>query len=182
MKETVRLIDSNTKITKGTRRTKVLAFTVTFIVFSYLYVINTVPHPTHHYAQTDPTVPVFLISNNRMIFYIFIYSFQFFAYSIIHVKVSVHSDYLIWTPNCKIPNIDPFAKDAMHIFKPKKYVACATHRITSVIKDANGNGVLIMNATLLEKTLKKDETLVCCYSNVSRSLDPEDADSKIMYV
>lgn len=45
-------------------------------------------------------------------------------------------DFLIDGPNCKIPNMNPFAKDAMKVFKREKFEPCSMQRpLTSVAQN-----------------------------------------------
>ncbi|XP_077298601.1 uncharacterized protein LOC143919899 isoform X1 [Arctopsyche grandis] len=88
--------------------------------------------------------------------------------------------YLIWSPVCRIPDIDPLEESSMRIFKYKEYVPCSNHRITYVIDDQDGHGVLYINSSALDEPLANHEYISCCYSNVTRPKIPVNADTKIV--
>lgn len=49
------------------------------------------------------------------------------------ISFTVYGEFLIDGPNCKIPNLNPFAKEAMKVFKRESFEACSPIRpLTSV--------------------------------------------------
>ena len=58
---------------------------------------------------------------------------------------AVYGDFLIDGPNCKIPNLNPFADEAMKIFKRVKYVPCSDKKpLTSVKQNFETDEALLM--------------------------------------
>lgn len=65
---------------------------------------------------------------------------------------TVYGDFLINGPNCKIPNMNPFAKEAMKVFKRENFQACSPIRpLTTVETFEDGRAKLRVH-----KDRKKD--------------------------
>lgn len=59
---------------------------------------------------------------------------------------SVYGDFLINGPNCKIPNMNPFDKEAMKIFDREEFEACSKKQpLTTIEMDKDGKAKLIFH-------------------------------------
>lgn len=89
------------------------------------------------------------------------------------------SGYLILTPQCRIQDLDPFAKDVMKLFKKEKFVPCSSKMpLTSIKQDFEHNQVtLLLHEDRISKYVSKGESLTCCYKEIARSGTNENADS-----
>ncbi|XP_077299617.1 uncharacterized protein LOC143920566 [Arctopsyche grandis] len=157
MSEAVHLLEKNglLNIGRGSRRLRAVCI-ATLLLLPSIYLLTDVPQHNrvaHLLEATGPTQPE---------------------------EEPIPPGYLIWSPVCRIPDIDPLEESSMRLFKYKKYVPCSNHRVTYIIDDPDGHGMLYINKSALDKPLAKHELLSCCYSNVTRPKNPEDADSKIV--
>lgn len=67
-------------------------------------------------------------------------------FAMVKLKIRlVPGSFLVNTPNCKIPNANPFAKEAMKIFKREKYEPCSKKRpLTSVDQSSKNDTATLM--------------------------------------
>lgn len=69
------------------------------------------------------------------------------------LSFTVHGDFLIDGPNCKIPNMNPFAKEAMKVFKREKFEPCSPKwPLTSVAQNLENDTVQV----IIHEDRKKD--------------------------
>lgn len=70
------------------------------------------------------------------------------------LHIAEYVDFLISGPNCKIPNMDPFAKEAMNVFKREKYEPCSSITpLTSITNFGNDSVTLLINNDLKSEYL-----------------------------
>ncbi|XP_031636443.1 uncharacterized protein LOC116349218 isoform X2 [Contarinia nasturtii] len=90
----------------------------------------------------------------------------------------VKDGYLVWSPNCQIPAIDPLAADVMKLFRREKYEACSTTQAVTRIEMnwTTSEAMLIYDykpkwySSFLEST--------CCYSEIIRTGSGKKADEQ----
>lgn len=61
-------------------------------------------------------------------------------------------DFLIDGPNCKIPNMNPFAKEAMKVFKRAKFEPCSATKPLTSVESFGADGMRVV----VHQKLKKD--------------------------
>ena len=77
----------------------------------------------------------------------------------------------MWSPNCQIPALDPFAPDAMQCFTPVKYNACSTVSPLTKIKQNFKTNTVWLEIDAFART---SQNLTCCYQQIMRDgLDKE---------
>lgn len=100
----------------------------------------------------------------------------------IYLFVTVPSEYLVYSPNCQIPALDPLASDVMALFRHLEYTPCSNlPALTYVTVDESTNiAQLHINASLLRKynIQKRGAIDRCCYQEIRRSGIDHDADRK----
>ncbi|XP_055914031.1 uncharacterized protein LOC129947481 [Eupeodes corollae] len=81
--------------------------------------------------------------------------------------------YLVWNKHCRIPDIDPFTRDAMKIFHKKKYSSCSEELpLTKMQYDMNLRSYIIhIDETAKFKLIDKNirGSINCCYQSILRS-------------
>lgn len=93
-------------------------------------------------------------------------------------------DYLVFNPQCRMPNLDPFAKDVMSLIKKQKPFSCSNIQPLTEIEQNFDFTIakLIFKEKYLIKYLKKDQNIKCYYQEVMRSGSKETADNNFSYV
>lgn len=76
------------------------------------------------------------------------------------------TEYLVYSPECKIPNFDPFNKQAMQFYKYEKYVPCNKYKLLSYIEKKNNVATLYINKSSLSSYTRR--TMKCCISYINR--------------
>ncbi|KAL3269862.1 hypothetical protein HHI36_008919 [Cryptolaemus montrouzieri] len=89
------------------------------------------------------------------------------------------NDYLVWSPECKIPNFNPFNKQAMKYFHKEKYISCSKHRLLSFVNISDNKATLYIDKKVLPFYTKNP--ISCCYSNVTRHGSNEKPDDGIKF-
>lgn len=61
--------------------------------------------------------------------------------------LTVLGDFIVDTHKCRIPNISPFSKEAMNVFKPVRYQSCSTEKPLVSLQQFRDNDskILIIN-------------------------------------
>lgn len=100
----------------------------------------------------------------------------------IHSNQSVPPGYLVWSPGCQMPALDPLAKDVMRLFTQEKFEACSSVKpLTSVRYNWTAQTAeLVMN-----QKLKKSRTFaksLCCYYEIHRTGEGKKADEQFKWV
>ncbi|KAK9886042.1 hypothetical protein WA026_014827 [Henosepilachna vigintioctopunctata] len=82
-------------------------------------------------------------------------------------KEIISKDYLVWSQKCKIPNFDPFSKDAMKYHQKENYISCNKHKkLLSYVNVTDNKATLYIDETVLPDYTKAE--VHCCYSYVTR--------------
>jgi hypothetical protein len=88
----------------------------------------------------------------------------------------VPSGYLVYSPSCKIPSLDPFAPDVMEIFYKKNDLECwKTRPLTSIDQDFKNDIVKVLVHHEHEEIYFKENgrQLNCYYKEVKRKLNDD---------
>lgn len=91
---------------------------------------------------------------------------------------SVPPGFLVWSPGCQMPALDPLAADVMKLFDAEKYEECSSLKpLTRIHKNFNNNAAyLIVDEKRRESFLYKHNKLDCCWQEIIRSGSTEVAD------
>lgn len=99
---------------------------------------------------------------------------------------TVPSEYLVYSPNCQIPALDPLADDVMKLFKQEIYKPCSPFPPLTFVRIDESTGVanIHINASLLPTYNKQKHGSIdrCCYQEIRRSGVEKEADSKFRWV
>ena len=58
---------------------------------------------------------------------------------------TVQGEYLVDTPTCKIPNMNPFVEEAMKIFSKSSSINCSRkHPLTSIVQNYETDNAFLM--------------------------------------
>lgn len=87
---------------------------------------------------------------------------------ITRIDDSVKEGYIVWSDNCRIPNISVYDKSIKHLIKKLKLPKCSKLPLTSVVLDVNtwSYSFKINHASLDSKMSKS--IITCCYSSIIR--------------
>jgi hypothetical protein len=99
-------------------------------------------------------------------------------------STSVPNGYLVWNPQCKIPDLNPFAKDVMKLFEAEKYKSCSSiPPLTSIEQDFKKNIVrVIFHDKFVTKYLVSGQHFIeCCYQEITRKSENKITLSKCTY-
>lgn len=77
--------------------------------------------------------------------------------------------YVVWNPNCEIPDISPFTKEAMKLFKKEKYIPCKPKNLlyTELIKNYESKETLLTIRNEFIGKIDGNYTR-CYYQQISR--------------
>lgn len=91
---------------------------------------------------------------------------------------SVPPGFLVWSPGCQMPALDPLAKDVMRLFTQEKFESCATSKpLTSIRFNWTTNvAELVVDAKL--KSSKMYAKSTCCYQEIHRTGEGKSADTQ----
>ncbi|XP_066253244.1 uncharacterized protein [Euwallacea similis] len=92
-------------------------------------------------------------------------------------KTSEDKNYLISSSKCKIVNLDVFTSDAKKYFKPLKYKSCTKNELLTYVTKRDNIATVHVNPEIIPQYT--NNTLSCCYSDVSRSDSPKNPDDSI---
>ncbi|XP_063699762.1 uncharacterized protein LOC134830271 [Culicoides brevitarsis] len=95
---------------------------------------------------------------------------------------TVPHGYLIYGPECKIPDIDPLAKDVMKIFHRETYKPCNSKPALTYIQQIWSNDTVFLHlnfSSVKSYVTGKNDYLECCYQEIIRSGEFTHADDKI---
>ncbi|RZB94399.1 DUF229 and/or Sulfatase domain containing protein, partial [Asbolus verrucosus] len=85
--------------------------------------------------------------------------------------------YLIDTPSCKIPDIDPFIDEIERFYRHEEYTPCSKEHLLSYIEKNNGYTTLNINRSVVH--LYTSTRIYCCYSKITRYVTAEKPDDII---
>lgn len=90
---------------------------------------------------------------------------------------TVPPGYLVWSPGCQMPALDPCAKDVMKLFTREKYEPCSsTKPLTTVHYNwTTYTAELVLDQELKAKSYAKT---TCCYQEIHRAGEGKQADEK----
>lgn len=104
---------------------------------------------------------------------------------------TVKEGYLVWSPSCQIPDVDPYHESIRKLLKSTESIVCSkfgplTYVRTPTAAGAENNWsapyVLKVDPAMIRYYVPKKESYSCCYSDVKRAnFDVQDnrtADSK----
>lgn len=93
---------------------------------------------------------------------------------------SVPPGFLVWSPGCQIPSLDPLAADVMKLFEQEKYEECSSVKpLTSIRLNATKNeAYLVLNEKLRSTYEFKRHKIDCCYQEIIRSGIGKNADDR----
>lgn len=101
-------------------------------------------------------------------------------YNLIHL-FSVPEGFIIWQPNCKLPDFDPLIDEAMGLFFEEDLVECMDGKrvLTSIRQDYRKNLVtLVFHQENFPYYMKKMYThYECCYEEALRIAESENCDN-----
>ncbi|CRL03323.1 CLUMA_CG016463, isoform A, partial [Clunio marinus] len=89
--------------------------------------------------------------------------------------------YLVWSPQCKMPSLEPLAPDVMKLFSKEVFEPCSKkHPLTSIEQNFDDDTVkVILHHGLKSKYLSSDQNqLECCYKEITRGGSNATADDK----
>lgn len=90
-----------------------------------------------------------------------------------------YTEFLVWSPECSIQNLDPFNEQAMKYSHKEKYIPCSQHKLLSYVNITGINATLIIDKKVSHSYTK--ENITCCYSYVSRSGSKKKPDEGIKF-
>lgn len=91
---------------------------------------------------------------------------------------SVPPGYLVWSPGCQMPALDPLAKDVMRLFTLEKFEACSTSKPLTQIRY---NWTAQTADLVLDEKLKATRAYarsLCCYYEIHRTGEGKHADEQ----
>lgn len=93
---------------------------------------------------------------------------------------SVPHGFLVWSPSCEMPSLEPLANDVMKLFHVEKYEECSsTKPLTYIKKNWTTNAVyLTMNESLKTEFTVRGQSLDCCYQEIIRNAVGKNPDDK----
>ncbi|CAG9865418.1 unnamed protein product [Phyllotreta striolata] len=87
------------------------------------------------------------------------------------------SKYLVSSAKCKIPDFQPFNKEARRFYKKRKYQSCSSKKRLTSVTVADRNATLFVEDSVVPSY--SSSGVKCCYSYVTRAPNPKDPDGKI---
>lgn len=95
-----------------------------------------------------------------------------------HFDITVPDGYLVFNPQCKMPSLDPHAKDVMRLFRQEKYESCTkTKPFTSIEMNWDtAEATLVLDAKAIAKNMS------CCYQEIERAGKGKSADAQFKLV
>jgi hypothetical protein len=95
-----------------------------------------------------------------------------------HSKVP--KGYLVYSPGCRMIDLNPYEKDVMKLFTKESLMKCKEKPLTRIHMNYETNqAVLVVNQTLaVSEYLDRGQKMIdCCYQNIMRSGVNESADN-----
>lgn len=86
--------------------------------------------------------------------------------------------FLVYSPGCQMPALNPLAKDVMHLFFKEKYETCSNVKpLTTIRMDwSNKTAYLVIEPS--RKELSAYRGALCCYQDIKRSGTGKHADEQ----
>lgn len=99
---------------------------------------------------------------------------------------SVPPGFLVWSPECQMPSLDPLAADVMKLFNKEKYEECVTNEpLTRIVRNRSTDAAyLVLDEKRRDSFYykgNKNNRLDCCYQEIVRAGTGKDADDKFKY-
>ncbi|VEN50264.1 unnamed protein product [Callosobruchus maculatus] len=85
--------------------------------------------------------------------------------------------FLVYSPKCKIVDLDPFNPEAIQFHKVEDYVTCTNEELLTYVTKNDNVARLHINMSVLSSHSHKN--VHCCYSNITRNLESQAPDDKI---
>lgn len=94
------------------------------------------------------------------------------------INHTVPNGYLVSSPGCKMPALDPLAKDVMRLFHREKYESCSTSEpLTSIQMNWTAStATLTLNQNVV--WYKSAKNVSCCYQEIRRTGTGKHADEQ----
>ncbi|EFA10542.1 hypothetical protein TcasGA2_TC012797 [Tribolium castaneum] len=92
-------------------------------------------------------------------------------------EVYNESKYLVATPKCKIPNLDPFEAEILKFYKPMKYISCSKRDFLTHVTKNDNIATIHINTNAVPSQLR--EHISCCMASITRSKNKEKPDDSI---
>lgn len=89
-------------------------------------------------------------------------------------------NYLVSSPKCKIPNLEPFNSDVKKYLYPQKYKPCRNIDLLTYIVKSGDTATLCINKTIAPSYSTSE--IYCCYSNITRAPEKGEPDNGFTYV
>ncbi|XP_050501784.1 uncharacterized protein LOC126881522 isoform X1 [Diabrotica virgifera virgifera] len=86
-------------------------------------------------------------------------------------------EYLVSSPKCKIPNYDPFNKDAKRFYHKQKYKPCNNKKLLTYVTVKDNIATLHVDTESVPSYTSNGVT--CCYSNITRVNYNKDPDKRV---
>lgn len=100
----------------------------------------------------------------------------------INSNQTVPPGYLVWSPGCQMPAMDPLAKDVMSLFTQEKFEACSSSKpLTQIRYNWTAQTVELVLDQKLKNTRAYARSL-CCYHEIRRSGEGKQADEHFKWV
>ncbi|XP_031351270.1 uncharacterized protein LOC116176680 [Photinus pyralis] len=126
------------------------------------------------------SVAVFLISL-VVVYIIYTQSYQEFISRQRKISSDIqynnNNDYLVFSPKCKIPNLQPFNKDTDGFKFNSLYQKCSIYPLLSFLTIENNQAILHINRSAA--LFYSPHDISCCYSYIKRGSDIDNPDDKI---
>lgn len=96
------------------------------------------------------------------------------ASTTVAINETVPDGYLVWSPKCQMPALNPLADDVMKLFHREAYEACSkTQPLTSIQMNwETSEATLVVDTKMLAKKMS------CCYQEIQRSGSGKHADAE----
>lgn len=95
---------------------------------------------------------------------------------------TVPKGFLVWSPGCQMPSMDPLAKDVMRLFHIERYEVCSKSEPLTHIEmnwTTSAATLIINNTSKWYSTFMKS---TCCYHEITRLTGGKNIDDKFKWV
>ncbi|XP_066995599.1 uncharacterized protein [Anabrus simplex] len=77
--------------------------------------------------------------------------------------------YLVWSPSCQIPDVEPYHESIRSMLQPAEPIVCTRDPpLTYTSMDNASNHVLRVDSAMIGRYIPKGRRLTCCYSVITR--------------
>lgn len=85
-----------------------------------------------------------------------------------NASLAVPEGFLVWSPQCKIANLDPMTKDVMHLYHRQKTISCAPRSPLTSVEWNNGTQVFDLQIVHSARTTYHFHEGLCQYQEINR--------------